>query len=67
MRIGIPRRPPGAMSIYEWCDLHQISVSMFYKMARDGWGPATIRIGRRQIITEEANKRWLAARRKEAA
>lgn len=67
MRIAIPRRPPGSRSIYEWCDEHRISVSMFYKMRRDGWGPDTIKIGRRQLITDEANRRWLGMRKKEAA
>jgi len=35
------RGPPLAMSIRVFCALHGISEDMFFKMKREGWGPAT--------------------------
>ena len=52
------RGPPLAMSIRVFCALHGISEDMFYKMQRAGWGPATMKVGSRTLISHEAAERW---------
>jgi hypothetical protein len=47
-----------AMSIAEFCRLHGISEDMFYKMGREGWGPATMKVGSRTLISHEAAADW---------
>ena len=59
------RGPPLAMSIRVFCALHGISEDMFYKMKRDGWGPATMKVGSRTLISHEAAADW--RRKREAA
>jgi hypothetical protein len=67
MRMSIPRRPLASRSIPEWCDEQSISVSMYYKLRSQGRAPDTMAIGRRQVITDEAHRRWLAMMQEEAA
>ena len=64
-KIGHNCGPPLAMSIREFCALHGISEDMFYKMKRDGWGPATMKVGSRTLISHEAAADW--RRKREAA
>ena len=59
------RGPPLAMSIREFCTAHRISEDMFFKMRRQGWGPAVMRVGTRTLISFEAAERW--RREREAA
>jgi len=47
-----------AMSIREFCRLHGISEDQFYKMAREGWGPVTMKVGSRTLISHEAAAEW---------
>ena len=61
------RGPPLAMSIREFCALHGISDDMFYKMKRDGWGPATMKVGSRTLISVEAAAEWRREREEAAA
>jgi len=59
-----------AMSIREFCRLHGISEDQFYKMKREGWGPTTMKVGARTLISHEAAAAWRAEREaaaKEAA
>jgi len=59
-----------AMSIREFCRLHGISEDQFYKMKREGWGPTTMKVGSRTLISLEAAAAWRAEREaaaKEAA
>jgi predicted DNA-binding transcriptional regulator AlpA len=59
-----------AMSIKEFCRLHGISEDQFYKMKREGWGPTTMKVGSRTLISHEAAAAWRAEREaaaKEAA
>ena len=55
------RRSGGSFSIAEWCRHRRLSVSMFYKLDQEGRAPATIRIGRRRTVTQEADTAWAAA------
>src|SRR5262245_20149729 len=47
-----------AMSIKEFCRLHGISEDQFYKMQREGWGPATMKVGSRTLISAEGAAEW---------
>ena len=56
-----------AFSIREFCAAHRISASMYHKLKSLGLGPREMDVGRRKIITPEANAEWQAAREREAA
>ena len=60
------RGPPLAMSIREFCTAHRISEDMFFKMRRQGWGPAVMRVGTRTLISIEAAAEWRKAREQAA-
>jgi hypothetical protein len=55
------RRAGGSFSIAQWCQHRDISISFFYKLVAMGKGPATIKLGRRRMITSEADAVWAAA------
>jgi hypothetical protein len=61
------RGPPLAMSIREFCAQHSISEDMFYKMQRQGWGPRTMKVGSRTLISQESAAEWRKAREEAAA
>src|SRR6516225_5013607 len=62
-----PPPPTGAYSIRQFAAAHNISEDLFYKMQRDGWGPATMRVGARTLISVEAAAAWRRKREKAAA
>src|SRR5262245_11583385 len=47
-----------ALSIAEFARLHGISTDFFFKMRREGWGPTTMRVGTRTLISVEAAEAW---------
>jgi hypothetical protein len=47
-----------AMSIREFCRLHGISEDQFFKMQREKWGPVTMKVGSRTLISTEAAAEW---------
>jgi hypothetical protein len=51
-----------AMSIARFCRRNEISEPMYYKLQSNGIGPKTIRLGKRTLITVEAERRWRQAR-----
>jgi predicted DNA-binding transcriptional regulator AlpA len=55
---------PRARSIAAWCRLRGISRASFYVWKREHpeWLPQTISMGRRVLITDEADAAWLARR-----
>jgi len=55
-----------AMSIREFCRLHGISEDQFYKMKREGWGPTTMKVGSRTLISAESAAAWRKAREEAA-
>jgi hypothetical protein len=57
-----PPIPPGAFSIRQFCKAHAISEDMFYKMQREKWGPTTMKVGSRTLISHEAAAEWRRAR-----
>jgi hypothetical protein len=56
-----------AMSIREFCRLHGISEDQFFKMQREKWGPATMKVGSRTLISREAAAAWRREREAETA
>jgi hypothetical protein len=62
------RGPPLAMSIREFCAQHGgISEDLFFKMRREGWGPRTMKVGSRTLISHESAAAWRKAREEAAA
>jgi len=67
------RKPPSvdpnalALSIHAFCALHGISEDLFFKMKREGWGPATMKVGTRTLISHESAAAWRKAREEAAA
>ena len=55
-----------AMSIREFCRLHGISEDQFFKMQREGWGPLTMKVGSRTLISYEAAAEWRRSREEAA-
>jgi hypothetical protein len=51
-----------ALSIRAFCVLHDLSEAQFYKMRREGWGPSTMKVGSRTLISHESARQWRAAR-----
>jgi hypothetical protein len=47
-----------ASTIDQFCTDHSISRAMFYRLAKSGQGPRTMRVGTKQLITEEAAAEW---------
>jgi predicted DNA-binding transcriptional regulator AlpA len=47
-----------AFSVLEFCQVHGISKSLFYKLRQEGRGPKTIKLGRRTLITRQAATEW---------
>ena len=62
-----PRREGDAYTIPEFCAANRISESMYHKLKSLGLGPREMDVGRRRIITPEANAEWQAAREREDA
>jgi predicted DNA-binding transcriptional regulator AlpA len=45
-------------SVSDFCQTNGISRSLFYKLCREGKGPRMMRVGRRTLISYEANIEW---------
>jgi hypothetical protein len=56
-----------AMSIREFARLHGISEDQFYKMQREKWEPAVMRVGSRTLISAESAKAWREKMERETA
>jgi hypothetical protein len=52
-------------TIPEFCESERISVSQYYVMKREGWGPDEMALGRHVAISPEAKRKW--RREREAA
>jgi predicted DNA-binding transcriptional regulator AlpA len=49
---------PDCFDIRSFCEANHISRGFFYKIAAEGKGPRTIRIGRKVLISREAAAEW---------
>jgi predicted DNA-binding transcriptional regulator AlpA len=47
-----------ASSIQQFCDAHDLSRSMFYKLRKAGLAPRIMKVGKRTLITDEASADW---------
>jgi len=45
-------------SVAEFCHQHGISRGTFYKLAKEGRGPKTAKIGRRTLVSAESAAAW---------
>jgi len=52
------REPNDALTVTEFCDSNGISVSTYYALKRDGKGPREMKLGKRIMITPEAERDW---------
>jgi hypothetical protein len=59
--------PPGAYSISSFCQAHDLSEDMFFKMQRAGWGPVTMKVGARTLVSIESAATWRRQREAETA
>ena len=53
---------PSAYSIEQFCQAHNISVDLYFKMQRQGLGPKTMKAGARTLISVESAAAWRRAR-----
>jgi len=49
-----------SFSIDQWCEMHGLSRSFFYKLKTQGKAPRSFKIGSATRISEDANNKWLA-------
>ncbi|MCG2632851.1 hypothetical protein L6654_40390 [Bradyrhizobium sp. WYCCWR 13023] len=49
---------PMAYSIRQFCQAHGISVDTYFRMQRAAFGPATMKVGGRTLISVEAAAAW---------
>ena len=59
--MGRKTRSAAALSAYsieQFCQAHGISIDLYFKMRRQGLGPATMKVGGRTLISIEAAAAW---------
>jgi hypothetical protein len=66
VKKNVPPLPPLALTVAEWCQVHRIGRTNFYKLLQQGRAPPTVMMGRRRIITHEGSAQWLREREREA-
>ena len=54
-------------SLAEWCALRGVSRSMFYKLDGQGLAPKTYNVGRKRMVSPDADAAWLRDREAESA
>jgi predicted DNA-binding transcriptional regulator AlpA len=54
--------PSAVYTIREFCDAHQISRPMYYKLRKQGKGPREMRIGTKVLIAHESAQAWRRSR-----
>jgi hypothetical protein len=60
-----PPIAPMAYSIRQFCQAHNISVDTYFRMQRAGFGPVTMKVGGRTLISVEAAAAWRREREAE--
>jgi predicted DNA-binding transcriptional regulator AlpA len=58
---------PGSSTVAQFCARHNLSRSTFYVLLGTGKGPRVMRIGRRVLISDQADADWVVEREAEAA
>ena len=59
------RQRQASFTVKEWCEFRRISPAMFYKLDAQGLAPKSHYAGVRRLISDEADRDWLAARENE--
>jgi hypothetical protein len=59
------RRDRASYTLDEWCERRRISRSMFYLLKKRGQAPKIHYAGKKPIVSDEADREWLAAREAE--
>ena len=49
---------PEVFSVDSFCEAYQISRALFYKLLKEGRGPAVMKVGRRTLISRAAATEW---------
>ncbi|TWI71316.1 hypothetical protein IQ16_02935 [Bradyrhizobium huanghuaihaiense] len=62
-----PPIAPMAYSIRQFCEAHNISVDTYFRMQRVGFGPVTMKVGGRTLISVEAAAAWRREREAETS
>ena len=60
-------RDQASYTLDEWCARRRVSRAMFYRLKTLGLAPRFHHAGTKVIISDEADREWLAAREAEAA
>jgi hypothetical protein len=55
-----------AFSIPEWAERNRVSVSLYHKLQKEGLGPRVMRVGKRTLISAEADAQWRRDREAES-
>ena len=59
------RQPNDVHNIESFCDANGISMSHYFVLKRKGKGPREMKVGKRVLITPEAEAAWRRAREAE--
>lgn len=51
-------RNGSTFTVTQFCEVHHISRSMYYKLQKQGQGPRLMKVGRRRLISAEAAADW---------
>jgi len=62
--LSAPRAAQLSYTIVEWCAARRISRGSFYKLKEQGIAPRFACVGTKIIISDEADREWMAAREK---
>lgn len=54
----LPIHPRDAYSVKEFCESHNITKVLFYKLLKEGRGPRIMKAGTRTLISAEAAADW---------
>jgi hypothetical protein len=57
----------GAYTIPEFCNRYRISTAFFFKLQAQGKGPRMMEVGRRKLVSRQADADWCREREEAAA
>ena len=49
---------PAVYSVQQFCEAHEITKVLFYRLLKDGLGPRIMKVGARTLISVEAAADW---------
>jgi len=66
-RHGKRRKPGDVHTVPSFCQSNAISISLYYKLKRQGRGPREIELDGRVLISEEAERDWRREQERDTA